>query len=119
MAAQRRIDGVLDSVRRPRRVGAPAKLLNLPQNSRKAWMKETLVGLGNGLATGAVAMLALIVNLLVAAMAGTLIPLGLRAIRIDPALASTAIITTFTGACGFAAFLGLAALFLRCAPKAG
>jgi magnesium transporter len=105
-------------------------------NSRKALFKEIVVGLGNGIATGGVAMLvswilmrditlgfilmmAMIVNLFVAAMAGTLIPLGLRALRIDPALASTVIITTFTDVCGFASFLGLAALFLRYSAKAG
>ena len=99
-------------------------------NSRKALVKELLVGAGNGIATGLVAavtawilvrdpmlgvvlMLAMIINLFVAATAGTLIPLGLRALKIDPALASTVIITTFTDVCGFASFLGLATLFQR------
>lgn len=99
-------------------------------NSRKALVKELIVGAGNGIATGLVAaitawilvrdptlglvlMLAMIINLFVAATAGTLIPLGLRALKIDPALASTVIITTFTDVCGFAAFLGLATLFQR------
>ncbi len=103
-------------------------------NSRKALFKELLVGMGNGVATGLIAaaaawvvvrdatlgfvlMMAMILNLLVAAMAGTLVPLGLRALRIDPALASTVIITTFTDVCGFASFLGLAALFLRYANR--
>ncbi len=103
-------------------------------NARKALLKELMVGIGNGVATGLIAavsawillrdptlgfvlMVAMIVNLLVAAMAGTLIPLGLRALRIDPALASTVIITTFTDVCGFASFLGLAALFLRFANR--
>jgi magnesium transporter len=99
-------------------------------NSRKALFKELLVGLGNGVATGLIAaavawivvrdptlgvvlMMAMILNLLVAAMAGTLVPLGLRALKVDPALASTVIITTFTDVCGFASFLGLAALFMH------
>jgi magnesium transporter len=99
-------------------------------NSRKALFKELLVGMGNGIATGLIAaaaawivvrdptlglvlMAAMILNLLVAAMAGTLVPLGLRALKVDPALASTVIITTFTDVCGFASFLGLAALFLH------
>jgi magnesium transporter len=99
-------------------------------NSRKALLKEILVGLGNGVATGVAAMLvswilmrdltlgiilmlALIANLFVAATAGTLIPLGLRALKMDPALASSVIITTFTDVCGFASFLGLATMFLR------
>ena len=99
-------------------------------NSRKALIKEVLVGIGNGIATGAVAalvawlvmgqpslgvllLLALIINLFVAGAAGTLIPLGLKALKIDPALASTVFITTFTDVCGFAAFLGLATIYLR------
>jgi magnesium transporter len=99
-------------------------------NSRKALIKELLVGIGNGAATGFVAaliawlmigqpsvgvllFLAMIINLFVAGAAGTLIPLGLKALKIDPALASTVFITTFTDVCGFAAFLGLATLYLR------
>ena len=99
-------------------------------NSRKALIKEVLVGIGNGIATGAVAalvawlvmgqpslgvllLLAMIINLFVAGAAGTLIPLGLKALKIDPALASTVFITTFTDVCGFAAFLGLATIYLR------
>jgi magnesium transporter len=101
-------------------------------NSRKALIKELLVGIGNGAATGFVAaliawlmigqpsvgvllFLAMIINLFVAGAAGTLIPLGLKALKIDPALASTVFITTFTDVCGFAAFLGLATLYLRSA----
>ena len=101
-------------------------------NSRKALIKELLVGIGNGIATGFVAALiawlmigqpsvgvllffAMIINLFVAGAAGTLIPLGLKALKIDPALASTVFITTFTDVCGFAAFLGLATLYLRSA----
>jgi magnesium transporter len=99
-------------------------------NSRKALLKEALVGIGNGVATGAVAallawamagqpsigvllFLAMILNLFVAGAAGTLIPLGFKALKVDPALASTVFITTFTDVCGFAAFLGLAAIYLR------
>jgi magnesium transporter len=37
----------------------------------------------------------------------------LKALKIDPALASTVFITTFTDVCGFASFLGLAAIYLR------
>jgi magnesium transporter len=99
-------------------------------SARKALLKEILVGIGNGLATGLVAGLAawlligqpalgllllaaMVINLFIAGMAGTLIPLGLKALKIDPALASTVFITTFTDVCGFASFLGLAALVLR------
>ncbi len=98
-------------------------------NARKTLIKEGLVGLGNGLALGAVAGtvawlwqgsatlglilgLAMVINMFVAATAGTLIPLGLRALKVDPALASSVFITTLTDVVGFLAFLGLAAAFL-------
>src|SRR5690606_2678400 len=93
-------------------------------NSRKALFKEALVGIGNGLGVGARAALAawavqgdawlglilglaMLINMCVAATAGTLVPLGLRALKIDPALASSVFITTLTDMCGFLAFLGL------------
>ena len=57
--------------------------------------------------------LAMVINLFVAATAGTLIPLGLKASGVDPALASTVFITTFTDVFGFLSFLGLGTLFLR------
>ena len=101
-------------------------------NARQAVMKEGLVGLGNGLATGLVGALivwatspdhdwvlglvlgaAMVINMFVAATAGTLIPLGLRALKIDPALASSVFITTFTDVFGFFSFLGLGTLFVR------
>jgi len=97
-------------------------------NSRKALLKEVLVGIGNGVALGALAALvvwatrgnpvlggvlgmAMIINMFVAAAAGTLIPLGLRAANIDPALASSVFITTMTDVFGFFSYLGLARLF--------
>jgi magnesium transporter len=99
-------------------------------NARQALVKEALVGIGNGLATGimgavlvglftqdwvlgAILAGAMLINMFVAATAGTLIPLGLRAANIDPALASSVFITTFTDVFGFLSFLGLATLFLR------
>jgi len=99
-------------------------------NSRKAVLKEALVGLGNGLALGTagatvawlmtgnvflglILALAMVINLLVAAIAATLIPIALRALNIDPALASAVFITTLTDVFGFFAFLGLATIFLR------
>ena len=57
-----------------------------------------------GLVLGA----AMIINMFVAATAGTLIPLGLRAANVDPALASSVFITTLTDVFGFFSFLGLA-----------
>ena len=99
-------------------------------NSRRALGKETLIGLGNGLVLGAagaliawwivgnayvggILALAMIINLLVAAVAATLIPIALRALKVDPALASSVFITTLTDVFGFFAFLGLATFFLQ------
>jgi magnesium transporter len=62
---------------------------------------------------------AMVFNLFVAATAGTLIPLGLKALKIDPALASAVFITMFTDVAGFASFLGLATLYLRMSGKVG
>ena len=105
-------------------------------NARKALVKEIIVGVSNGLATGVIAAIvvslfrgdpiigvllgvAMLFNLFVAAMAGTLIPLGLKAMKIDPALASSVFITMFTDVVGFGSFLGLATLYLRMTGKAG
>ncbi len=99
-------------------------------NSQKAVFKEALVGLSNGLALGTIGAgvawgmsgnlylglilgLAMVINLLVAAVAATVIPIILRALKIDPALASAVFITTLTDVFGFFAFLGLATLFLQ------
>jgi magnesium transporter len=99
-------------------------------NSRKALVKEVAVGIGNGvtlgivaalvawiaqapLALGAVLGLSMVINMFVAAAAGTLIPLGLKAMRADPALASTVFITTCTDVAGYASFLGFATAFSR------
>ena len=60
-----------------------------------------------GLVLGA----AMVINMFVAATAGTLVPLGLRAANVDPALASSVFITTLTDVFGFFSFLGLATLF--------
>ena len=62
---------------------------------------------------GGILALAMVINLLVAAVAATLIPIALRALRIDPALASSVFITTLTDVFGFFAFLGLATLFIE------
>jgi magnesium transporter len=55
---------------------------------------------------------ALILNLLTGAMAGTLVPLALLRIGIDPALAGGVVLTAATDIVGFLSFLGLATLFL-------
>ena len=99
-------------------------------NTRQALLKEAAVGVGNGFACGIVAALvvwiwkgdpilgaiigaAMVINMFVAAIAGTLIPLSLRAMKVDPALASSVFITTLTDVFGFLSFLGLATLFIR------
>jgi len=61
---------------------------------------------------GGVIGAAMIVNLIVAAFAGTLVPFGLSRAGIDPAVASSVFVTTITDVVGFFAFLGLAALIL-------
>jgi magnesium transporter len=105
-------------------------------NTRKALLKEAVVGLGNGFACGLIGGLvvwlaqgdpwlgvilgmAMIINMFVAATAGTLIPLSLRALKVDPALASSVFITTLTDVFGFFSFLGLATLFLGYLKLAG
>ncbi len=105
-------------------------------NSRAAIIKEAAVGIGNGLSLGLIAAVvawlfkgdpmlgavlcaAMMINMFVAATAGTLIPLGLKAMKIDPALASSVFITTMTDVFGFASFLGLATVFVRFLHKAG
>jgi magnesium transporter len=99
-------------------------------NSRKALFKEAAVGIGNGVVCGMVGavivwlfngdqmlagilMMAMVINMFVAATAGTIIPLALRAMKIDPALASAVFITTLTDVFGFFSFLGLASVFLK------
>ena len=91
--------------------------------------REVLVGLVNGLIfaivmavvgiiwfgssmLGAVIAAALIVNMVVAGFAGTVIPVLLERWGVDPALASGAFVTTVTDIVGFFAFLGLAAMIL-------
>ena len=55
--------------------------------------------------------LAMSINLMAAAISGTLLPVILRKIKIDPALAGTVILTTVTDIVGFVSFLGLATVF--------
>jgi magnesium transporter len=91
--------------------------------------RETLVGLVNGLifavvmaivgviwfgspVLGAVIGVAMVINMVIAGLAGTMIPVVLERIGVDPALASGAFVTTVTDIVGFFAFLGLAAVWL-------
>ncbi|OHC74522.1 MAG: magnesium transporter [Rhodospirillales bacterium RIFCSPLOWO2_12_FULL_58_28] len=98
-------------------------------NATRVIVKELLVGGINGvmfavltgliawlwfssLAIGAVIAMAMVINMMTAALAGTTVPLLLKRSGIDPAVASSVILTTFTDVVGFLAFLGLATLFL-------
>ncbi|MBX0326084.1 magnesium transporter [Oscillochloris sp. ZM17-4] len=61
---------------------------------------------------GLVAGIAMLANMIAAAAAGTIVPLLLRRIGADPALASGVIVTTFTDVTGYFSFLGLATLLI-------
>lgn len=61
---------------------------------------------------GGIIGMAIIINIVVAAIAGVLIPIWLEKLDIDPALSGSVILTTVTDVIGFFAFLGLGSLFL-------
>ncbi|HEY9038657.1 MAG TPA: magnesium transporter [Roseovarius sp.] len=98
-------------------------------NALRVVRREVLVGLINGAVfavlmgimgyiyfgspvLGYVIAAAMIINLTVAGLVGTLVPLTLDKFGIDPALASGTFVTTMTDVVGFLAFLGLATIFL-------
>ncbi|WP_421853038.1 magnesium transporter [Marinomonas sp.] len=98
-------------------------------NTRWLLNRELIVGLINGLLWATVIAIltalwfdnikiayiiagAIIINLLFAAATGTLLPILLKKIGIDPALAGSVILTTVTDVVGFLSFLGLATIFL-------
>jgi magnesium transporter len=56
---------------------------------------------------------AMMANMIVAGISGVVVPLGLRALRIDPALASAVAVTTITDVVGFLIYLGLATLAIQ------
>lgn len=97
-------------------------------NIRRLITREALVGLVNGLVfaviigvvatvwfanggLGLVIALAMVINMIAAGISGILIPLALDKMGVDPAVASTAFVTTVTDVVGFFAFLGLAAFW--------
>jgi magnesium transporter len=59
---------------------------------------------------------AMIINVALAGVVATLVPLILRRMNVDPAIASGIFVTTFTDAVGFLSFLGLATYFLQYLP---
>lgn len=98
-------------------------------NARVLLLKEMLVGILNGMVwalvvavivvlwfgdwpLGAIIGLAMVINLIVAAFAGAMIPLVLKRMGVDPAIAGGVLLTTVTDVVGFLTFLGLATLFL-------
>ena len=98
-------------------------------NAARVVRRELLAGMMNGIGLalilgaagvlifgdwhlGAVLGLAMIVNQIVAALGGVLVPLTLERMGLDPALASGTFVTTLTDAMGFFAFLGLATVML-------
>jgi len=99
-----------------------------PHKARRLILKETWIGVLNGLIIGIVTALiaiwwkgnpffglviglGMLVNLTVAGLAGAGIPIVMKAIGFDPAQCSNIILTTITDVMGFFAFLGFALLF--------
>ena len=70
------------------------------------------LALGEGAKLGLVVFLAMTGNLFVAGFAGAFIPIVLDRFKIDPAIASSIFVTTFTDVCGFLLLLGLAGLLI-------
>jgi magnesium transporter len=96
-------------------------------NIRALLSREVIIGSANGLfwsmivglaayvwfgdfTLGYVIAIAIIVNLIVAALVGTLLPGYLKSMQIDPALAGGVVLTTVTDVVGFFCFLGVATL---------
>ncbi len=97
--------------------------------AKKVIAREAIAGTLNGMITGVIAAgtavafhappllglvlcIAMICNMLVAGFFGTLVPLVLKRLNIDPATASSVFVTTMTDICGFFVFLGLGTLLL-------
>jgi len=108
------------------RANAQGQLMS--SNERWLLMRELAVGAINGViwativavsaslvfqdhVLGLIIGTALIINLVVAALSGALLPKMLQSMGIDPAIAGTVVLTTITDVVGFMSFLGLATLF--------
>ena len=110
------------------------RAMALGEYSREEWRRvlprETAIGILHGIALGLVVAavawvwkgngylglaigLAMFGNMAVAALAGVLVPTGLRLFRADPALASSIFVTSVTDIMGYFFFLGLAALLIE------
>jgi magnesium transporter len=103
-----------------------------PEDTLKILRKEILAGLGTALAlsfalgilsliwsppndrwVALVAAMVMAVNVIVAATLGTLLPMGLKRVNLDPALISGPLLTTMLDAVGFLTFLSLISVALR------
>ena len=100
------------------------------KNARGVLLKEVLVGFCNGFLTGATAgfiayllganpivglllFLAMIANMMIAGLIGTIMPLVLKRLKFDPAISSSIFVTASTDVGGFFTFLGLATIFMK------
>jgi magnesium transporter len=100
-----------------------------PENARRMIVKELAISLLNGLVWGGVAGLfawwlydiialgvvmmgAMLLNLLVGALVGILVPMAMQRMGRDPAIGSSVLLTFTTDSMGFFIFLGLATVFL-------
>lgn len=102
-------------------VGPRDVMRSLTRELRIALVNGVVIGLGTGLVVyiwkgdwriAVAVLLAMILNFLMAAATGVLIPLGLQKMKVDPALASAAFVTGFTDTFGFLFFLGIASLLM-------
>ena len=100
------------------------------ENQKKVLKKELTVALIDGiligilissitffrvknLTFGLIAGVALLLNILISAIGGFFVPIILKKLKIDPAIASSVFVTTMTDMAGFGIFLGLATIFME------
>ena len=98
-----------------------------PKHAKKLLLKEVGLGLVHGMALGLlvgviayvwkgneylglVVGVSMLANLVVAGISGVVVPLGMQAMRLDPALSSAVAVTTVTDVVGFLVYLSLASL---------
>jgi len=100
------------------------------ENIKRVLVKEFYIGIITGVVIGTVIAIlgfiwerniafgiiigvAMILNMIVATVTGFIVPVVLKRLKIDPALASSIFVTTFTDVLGFFFFLGLATIFIQ------
>ncbi len=102
-------------------VGSSDVMRALSKELKVSFVNGALIGLGTGIVAylwksdwriSAAIALAMILNFLMGAATGVLIPLGLRRLKVDPALASAAFVTGFTDTFGFLFFLGIVSMLV-------